>query len=203
MNDRDNLIRTFTAGNLYKNLFLPCQKLFGLHAAGAVGFIFYSYGLRFIFACWLWRYFILRQYSQCKAPDQYSHSSSSLPSWKVRQSTLFYDHQTIIFRTLRLAAVDAPWQVSQEDGERGSPREGCTSLHHPQNFQSELLNSFLFWFVSIIGQFGQASLKTRKGWTNVNTPKRSRFLTGLTALQAISIVTCFFFAKNFIYIFSQ
>ena len=140
-NERDHLIRTFTAGNLYENLFLPCQKLFGPHAAGAVGFIFYSHGFRFIFACWLWRYFILWQYSQCKAPDQNTHSSSSLASWKVRQSSIFYDHQTINFRTLRLAAVDAPWQVSQEDGERGSPREGCTSLHHPQNFRSELLNS--------------------------------------------------------------
>ena len=61
---------------------------------------------------------------------------------------------------------------------------------------------FLFRkFVNIIGQFGQASLKTSKGWKNVNTPKRSRFLTGLTALQAISIVTCFFFAKNFKWFF--
>ena len=85
-----------------------------------------------------------------------------------------------------MASLSRRWGAWESEGRMYKP-PSPTEL-------SEWTAEQFFWFrklVNIIGQFGQASLKIRKGWTNVNTPKRSRFLTGLTALQAISIVTCF------------
>ena len=94
-----------------------------------------------------------------------------------------------------MASLSRRWGAWESEGRMYKPP--------PPTELSEWTAEQFFWFrklVNIIGKFDQVSLKTNKEWTNVNTPKRSRFLTGLTALQAISIVTCFF-AKNFKCIF--
>ena len=99
-----------------------------------------------------------------------------------------------------MASLSRRWGAWESEGRMYKPP--------PPTELSEWTAEQFFWFrklVNIIGKFDQVSLKTNKEWTNVNTPKRSRFLTGLTALQAISIVTCFvmlrtlndFFSVNF------